>query len=250
MDSYLVKAINSVLDDVVQEDAVEVVLVVNGCNKDNISDKLKRIYTDVEKIIITKSNAMEISTALNEGIESSCGNILIRFDSDDIWVKGRFNEIVSSVQSSKSEFIFGTSLYDIIDSEGQFSRHGRPPLDKDKFIKRPFKSFTAHPAIFFSRTLFELVRYKPEYAGIEDVLFMHEILSLDCVNLMVIDKPLINYRIHEEQYTSVNKNNQKIRLAKYFHNNLFFYEKVILYIINKKIFTKGFTQALILSLKL
>lgn len=249
---YLFKALDSVFDEVDHYSNVEVVLVVNGFDAEEIFTEIENTYKNKESLILVRSKAKEISTALNDGIDVANGDILIRFDSDDLWLEGRLKEIINATSNVSNKYIFGTSLYKIIDDDDNYLMDGRKPLSIDKFISRPFKSYSAHPAVFFSRSVCKRVKYSPELAGIEDVVFMHNILQLPGIEVINIDKHLISYRVHNEQYTSINKLNQKIRLADYFYNKLSVFEKIIFWLLKKNIplIDVWLKKILVISLKL
>lgn len=232
-DSFLEESIDSILEDVSDSNDIEIIISCNGVDRSTIAGKLKDNYSSLSKIIILESSSGNISEALNFGIARARGRCIIRFDGDDLWNKGRFLKINQEFIKKRGENIFGTSNYLEIDQSGQVLGEGRRLRNPSHFLRRPFKSLTAHPAIFFSKDLWEMSQYESELAGIEDVDFMYRLLEIvHPSNFISIDDNLISYRKHSNQYTFKNRYQQKVRLARLFYNKLYFWEKTFLAILD------------------
>lgn len=221
-DQFASKALNSVLNDTTFSPRNhEIILVANGSA---IFHYLNQIQNLPFVTVIYEPEA-NISTALNIALTAARGQLIVRFDADDIWINNRFLELSRYATQKR---IFGTHSNFIIDDEDTRIGARNHMRDPKRFLRRPFRSLTTHPCIFFSKDLTTKINYKPEYAGIEDVIFMHDILTNEKPRIIFLEKPLVGYRQHQSQTTAKNLDAGKLRLAHYYHDKLFLHERALL----------------------
>jgi len=242
-DKYAVQAIESLLSDTsFSPQHHEVIFVANG---EQIVSDLDKIRT-LPFIHIIYRHEANISIALNAGLDEASGNLIVRFDADDLWIDGRFGELT---KISLSNNLFGSHCNYMINEDGIRVGIRTSMRETKRFIRRPFRSLTTHPCVFFSAALISQTRYKPEYAGIEDIIFMHELLSKEDPEIIFIDKPLISYRTHYSQTTAKNLNVGKIRLARYYYDKLYAHERVLLKLYESAILRRLWSYLLLRSLR-
>ncbi len=183
-----------------------------------IESILNQTYRNFELIIIDSSNVqvanflrnysdarikyvylknLNISEALNYGIEIAEGQLIGRMDSDDIAVINKFEKQIHFFKNSQYDLI-GTNFY-AIDLNGKVMGEKILPEYHDSIeYFMPIYSTILHPTILIKRkTLLEIGKYNVSYKVCEDnELFLR--LFKNNFKAYNIQKPLYYYRLNSK----------------------------------------------------
>ena len=146
----------------------EVILVVNG----EVSDFKKNTIDLFSKNLPIKPIFLEsnlgLSRGLNIAIEQSSSDWLVRFDSDDICSKTRFNIISNAINQYGSQYdVIGTFQEEFSNSSDLRSLR-RVPLTYQQIKKRLiFRNPMNHVTVFLKRSLFEKYKEPTFYPSID-----------------------------------------------------------------------------------
>lgn len=183
----------------------EVLIIDNGSTEENIV-KYKE-YIDKKMrfkfyAISRQEGKKNLSVALNYGLGQSRYNLIARMDSDDIMDRYRLEKQYEYFQKNEVDILGGQLK--IIGSE-QITNHPKV-VSKDLPIKTNW--FINHPTVMFKKDkITEIGGYldRPEYLA-ED----YELWTRSLKNGLVIHNlsdVLIEYRIHENNLTNIDKCN-------------------------------------------
>lgn len=165
--------------------------------KFNLEDKRIKYYK--------LSSDLGLAEILNFAIDEAAGKYLARMDYDDVSLSNRITEQVRFMEDNLDVVISGTNIRVIgtsIDSNVIPGQEVKRKLSHDEIIK----SLLANNAFFHPTVIFRLaefrqtqLRYRKSYDSAED-------LDLWCrasrvVKLANLDKALVLYRIHANQYS-------------------------------------------------
>ena len=146
----------------------EVLIVVNG----EISNFKKEIIHLFSKDLPIKPIFLEsnigLSRGLNIAIEQSSSDWLVRFDSDDICSKTRFNIISKAIEVyGKKYSVIGTYQEEFSDLSDKRSLRRVPLTHKDIKNRLIFRSPMNHVTVFFKRSLFDKFKNPTFYPTID-----------------------------------------------------------------------------------
>jgi glycosyltransferase involved in cell wall biosynthesis len=222
----------------------ELVSVLLPVHKDNpylemaIQSLLEQTYTNVEilfldnsqkglpekiwnksKIIrhIKISGNFGLSETLNAGIAESRGEFILRMDYDDICTPNRIHEQVKYMKEHPEIGVCGSFAEVIginIDSNVKPGEIIKRPTEPDSIIeyllyKNPF----LHPTVLMRRSMITRygLQYRKKFDSAEDLdLWARCARNFGLGN---IASPLIQYRIHESQYSRIDGINSQLQSA-------------------------------------
>lgn len=218
---YIERAIKSILDQTYSN--FELIIIDDSSSDDTI---LKVKGFDDPRIILLQNDKNEgIVYSLNKGISVSKGLFIARMDSDDISVINRLELQIGQFLSNTRLVLCGT-WYNVLFNNVIVRQVNLPISDNDIKKRLVFHNPFCHPSVMFKRELWDIVKYKRENVGCEDYAFW-----LDCEKLgefYNIPKPLLLYRVHNNN-VSLKSNSIKdsrlldlfkINIQKYFGINL------------------------------
>jgi glycosyltransferase involved in cell wall biosynthesis len=211
---YVEEAIQSVLNQTYRN--LELVIVDD--NSDDGTYELCNSYIDKRIRLFRRDRRMGISENLNFAFEQTLGDFILRMDGDDICELTRVEKQVSWMLANPHIMVSGTSVHYF----GAMNGSWHVPLENDKIKIGLLKTnVLIHPSVIFNRNLviekFGSLRvYDSHEEPCEDYWLWVKI-SLNNGILGNIDECLINYRCHERQVSSIQKEAQarissKIRL--------------------------------------
>lgn len=218
---YIEEAIKSIL---IQTYSNFELIIVDDFSTDDTISKVEG-FDDPRIVLLQNVNNEGIVYSLNKGISVSKGLFIARMDSDDISVKNRLELQIGQFLSNTRLVLCGT-WYNVLFNNVIVRQVNLPISDNDIKKRLVFHNPFCHPSVMFKRELWDIVKYKRENVGCEDYAFW-----LDCEKLgefYNIPKPLLLYRVHNNN-VSLKSNSIKdsrlldlfkINIQKYFGINL------------------------------
>lgn len=213
VEKYLIEAIESVLKSTYTR--FELIAINDGSTDNTI--KILQTYASSDrriKIINRKMNKGLVYT-LNEGIVHAHGNIIVRFDSDDIILPNTIQQQVEKLKSG-CDFVFGDAY--IIDEDGL--EYGRTyTLKYSKRLKElPFINRIIHSTVAFKKELIKMYgNYDISCVGYEDQELWYRFYKHK-LNFCYISKPLVKYRISLNSCQDRDYSDYYYLIAKYLLN--------------------------------
>jgi len=197
---FVISALRSILQQSVSD--IEVI-VINDGSTDSTEGLLSQIR-DERLRLVSRPNRGLIDS-LNEGVSLATGKYIARMDADDIAHPKRF-ELQLEFMRRHDLHLCGSAIRTF----GASSKIKRYPSD-DKTLKYGMlflgKSFP-HPTVIGLREVFEKFPYDKEFVHAEDAALWLKIISLDGIRVGNHPKPLLKYRLHQEQVSAVHSLSQ------------------------------------------
>jgi glycosyltransferase involved in cell wall biosynthesis len=125
---------------------------------------------DPRFIYVHPTERLGLPKSLNLAIDQARGQLIARFDSDDVCVPERLALQVAFLQGNPKISVVGGAL-DIISSDGEFLSHRRYPLDSTAIAKGMNLTTTiAHPTVMYRKEAVEQHGgYNPDFCFAEDL---------------------------------------------------------------------------------
>jgi glycosyltransferase involved in cell wall biosynthesis len=167
---------------------------------DRVSDDVRKILDNYKKndFLVIESPSDGIVAALNAGIDSAKGEFIARLDADDQMLPNRLIKQVEYLISHENVLVVGSQV-NLIDSKGNYiseSRYETDPSDIRRLMKVSCQ--ISHPTTMYRKSaLIEIKGYRDFYRNAEDYDLWVRLLRLG--DIAILDEPLLNYRIHENQ---------------------------------------------------
>lgn len=231
-DDRLLLTINSCIEQRVDFD-FEVVIVSNGCNRQQILEYLKRDFLH-DNIILLSCNLDGLIPSLNHGLSVCSGEYVGRVDVGDICLPNRWSQQVAKLDGNSSLAIIGGQIR-VVPPDENFSSY--PLTTKQIFTtwKNPF----AHPAVMFRKDIvLNKGGYKFPYAA-EDYGLWLELMCIDGLTFENLPEEVILYERDSEN------GHRKIRSAYY---GITLYIAYLFLRTPKKFLIKHFARNLIQSI--
>lgn len=212
---YLEDAVCSILNQTYKN--LELI-VINDCSTDNTGDILKQLANKDKRIkIITNETNLKLIDTLNKGVQLCNGDFIARMDSDDISLPTRIEKQVDYLQKNIDCDIVGT-LFNTFrtDKPNKFSLHTNPLKNEELQGYMLFKSGICHPSVMIRRRVFDelKLRFEKEYLHVEDYAFWSK--AIYKTQLANIGEPLLLYRIHANQVSTLHDTLQEENKKKVF----------------------------------
>tara|TARA_B110000977_G_scaffold200555_1_gene291532 strand:+ start:757 stop:1524 length:768 start_codon:yes stop_codon:yes gene_type:complete len=193
-DKNLIRSIDSALNQTFK--SIEVIIIINGENKDLISENLNRIYS-LNQIKIHLVNTHFINFSLAYGVDISKGDFVVRLDSDDFMLESRIEEQYDFMISNHDYVIVGSYVQKVKNNQN----HGinkYPINDKDiknaLFFKNPF----CHPSTMLRKSvLLKMGSYQGGVLAEDYDLYLRLISFSKSIKFYNIPKVLLYYNIDD-----------------------------------------------------
>ncbi len=192
--NYICEAIDSVLAQTYKN--VEIIVVDDG-STDNTRDIISQRYNS--KVTYILQNNAGPSSARNNGIKHSRGDLIAFLDSDDIWLPEKLEKQVELINQSQDIGLVSCGLYQI-DPNGNII--GNPLIRRNYKNKSSFlKELMIHNIIgggsssLIRRECFERVGFFDEeiWIGEDWNLWLRIAKNYE---VKFVEEPLIKYRVH------------------------------------------------------
>lgn len=191
---YLEQAINSIIEQTIGFDKIEVILINDGStdNSEEICRKYQKKYPQNIKYFIQKNSG--VSIARNKGLSEAKGKYINFLDGDDYWEKTAFEKSIKMLEENSDinfvavrDKLFGNSdKYHILDYK----------FDKNKIVdimKEPTMLQTLSTAGIFRGKFIKKYKYDEKIRYSEDAKLMTEIM-MDSNKYGIICDSLYNQR--------------------------------------------------------
>ena len=165
-----------------KEFITEIVLVRNGIIS---SSKIRSIrnakeYLKLKEIKLNKN--IGLSKALNIAIENASSEWLVRFDSDDLNVRNRFEFIQNKISEYGTKYdVLGTFINEFIDDNKDRLIIRKVPLEFKKIKSKLFQNNPMnHVTVFFKRSItfdYNDISFYPYIDGFEDYALWVKLIS-------------------------------------------------------------------------
>jgi hypothetical protein len=200
-EAFLIEALESVLAQ--SFDDLELVVVDDG-SSDSSAELLRQIR-DPRMRLLTNSRNIGFAGSLNRGFDAAQGSYIARLDADDVCVRDRLRQQVDYLDAHQSVAILGTAARVVGEGLVGAVVWSVPESPLAVRFAALLRSPFLHPSGMIRRTAFkpgELV-YDARFAPAEDYeLWSRALRSANGANL---SQPLITYRLHGAQMTSVRR---------------------------------------------
>tara|TARA_B100001093_G_C26749417_1_gene980411 strand:+ start:591 stop:1436 length:846 start_codon:yes stop_codon:yes gene_type:complete len=132
-------------------DDFEIILVINGDQRDLIYNNVVSWYKDNKKIRIFVTELKHVIFSLSLGLHYAKGDLIARMDSDDISKPNRLRSQVDFMNQFPEIDILGSD-YEIINNKGEIINFVNvPKTDKDIRKKLIYKNPLCNPSVIFRK---------------------------------------------------------------------------------------------------
>ncbi|NTU73228.1 glycosyltransferase [Candidatus Roizmanbacteria bacterium] len=213
-EQYIRQAVESVLQQTYSN--IELVIIDDG-SKDKTLQILKDINDDRMQIIRQKNQGAH--TAINRGLELSRGQYLTILNSDDVYENNRLEIIVNEMEKHKDISLVATWI-NVINEKGESLGIKRGWDNMEPWpLEHPEKSYKGTHDFrlnllqgnFIATTSNAVVRREAyqKAGGMRNFRFAHDwdffLRILFSGNGLLINKPLVNYRVHSKNTITSNR---------------------------------------------
>lgn len=206
VEKYVIESVTSILDQTYTD--IEII-AINDCSTDSTKEKLEYLADKDSRIKVFNNDVnLKLINTLNKGIELCSGKYIARMDADDISLPTRIEKQVEFLENNHDYSIVSTMFYTFRSGSNKKDLYLNPTEYEDLQAFILFKSGICHPAVMIRKTLFtELgLRFEHDYLHVEDYALWSK--ALYCTKLANLGEPLLLYRVHENQISTVNENAQ------------------------------------------
>ena len=236
-EKYISEAIKSVLG---QDYSNFELIIIDDGSQDN-SDKIITSFKD-SRIKYIKQENSGAHASINRGLEISSGDYLSILNSDDVYTRNRFKEMSKILDTNKSiDFI--CSYIEIINQNGKKLgiKEGFKNLDpwpmqnpektfkktndfKKNLLMSNFIATTSN--MFFRRNVYDTI------GGMRNLRFAHDwdfaLRVAEKFECYLLEKPVLKYRIHNNNTISSNKKWMLFEIVWVFVANINKFKNIIL----------------------
>lgn len=218
-EKYIFEAIQSILNQTYNNFEL---LIIDDCSTDSTLQICKS-FQDNRIVIIEKEKNSGYTNSLNYGISIAKGIYIARMDGDDISLPTRFEKQVAFMEVNKDVVVCGTA-FSIIETDNLI----RVPEKHDEIVTGMLKGCKiAHPSVMLRKSAFIAndIVYNIEMEPAEDYALWVQLIAVG--KLHNLQEPLLKYRVHETQVSSL-RNETQIESARKTRLTLLFYLNVII----------------------
>jgi glycosyltransferase involved in cell wall biosynthesis len=217
---YIEDAVDSILNQTYRD--FEFIILEDGSNDGSREKLIEYSEQDARIKLIQNEKNKGLTKNLNHGLDIAQGKYIARMDGDDIAMPTRFEEQVKHFEADGELVLIGTGYYTIDNNTERY----RLTLDSyDKKVTTWLSIFTPplmHPSSMYRKSLMELgLRYDEKTFPAEDFDFWSRIMQHGTCYL--IPKPLIDYRLHDNNISATRRGEQLKRSAEIVQRNISYY---------------------------
>ena len=219
-ENQIKKSVNSILNQSYKN--LELIIIIdNPSNKNEYLKIMKKNFDDNRiKILINEKN-IGLALSMNKAFNYSDGYYIARMDADDIAYQKRIENEVESLEKGNYDFV--CTGYIFIDEEDN-QINGTYKYYQPDELKRALITTNCihHPTVLMKRENFEKVGGYRNFPCSQDYDLWLRLLEQQCQFIM-IDEPLLKYRVREDSTTSRKKFLQAVTL---YYISLLFYQRL------------------------
>jgi len=232
-EKYLKQSIKSVIEQYYNN--FELILWDN-CSTDN-SLKIIKSFDDSRIKYFYSNNKTTLYKARNLAVKKTSGKLIAFLDCDDWWEKNYLSSRSEFFRTDNSFYYSNTNLIFKKNNKKKLYRNFRLPNGKiiDQLVRDYFIIISG---VIFKKKIFEdNIFFNENYNIIGDYDFMMRVSSI--YNGHSIDLPLVNYRVHSSNFSTLNSKMfyqeykdwyYKNMSNDFFRKNIFFLEKKLKYL--------------------
>lgn len=214
-EKYVEESMNSILRQTYTN--VEII-AINDCSTDRTKEILQVLAKGDSRItLVNNEKNLKLIETLNKGVSLCKGDYIARMDADDIALPTRIEKEVDFLERHKDHDIVSTLFYAFrSENPGKRDLHHSPLIDDELRAYMLFKSGICHPAVMIRKRVFtELgLKFESEYLHVEDYALWSE--AIYKTKIANINEPLLLYRVHQSQVSSLNEDLQTENKKKVF----------------------------------
>lgn len=207
VEKYVTEAVKSISNQTYQN--LEII-TINDCSSDNTLLILEQLAKEDSRIrVISNEENLKLIKTLNKGIGLCNGEYIARMDADDISLPTRIEKEVDFLERNKDHDIVSTLFYAFpSENPDKKSFHHSPLKDSELRAFILFKSGICHPAVMIRKRVFTDLglKFESEYLHVEDYALWSE--AIYKTKIANIGEPLLLYRVHQQQVSSLHENLQ------------------------------------------
>lgn len=202
-EKHLKQAIESILNQTVQDFEL---IIVNDGSTDNSLNILAG-FNDARIKVFSNTENKGLAYTRNRLVALSKGKFIAILDSDDLAFPSRFEEQLAVFKSNPSVKLVGTGVQPIDENDKLIGKPWTGTLSAPK-IKAElfFNNYFSQSSIMVERECFKSFIYEERFAPAEDYFIWTQIASK--YETALIDKVLVNYRVHQNSISHVQKERQ------------------------------------------
>lgn len=211
-ENYIEEAVNSILGQTHNDFEL---IIVDDCSTDNTANILDG-YSDKRVFVTHNEVNCGISYSTNKAISLSTGKYIAIMDDDDIAMSKRLEIQVDYLENNETIDIVGGNT-EMIDQFGKHLSYCIPPRNNPLYFRAmllfegpDFANGTAMIRKDFISN--NNLRYRDNYLGMQDYQFYIESSKIGFISS--VDDVLLKYRIHTDNETSRQYNNNGSERAK------------------------------------
>lgn len=183
------------------------IIAINDCSTDATSSILHNMAEKDNRIkVYDNDQNLKLIKTLNKGVALCNGNYIARMDSDDIALPQRIEKEVDFLEKNKDyDIVSSLFLAFRTDNPSKKDLHHNPLKYEDLQAYMLFKSGICHPAVMMRKRIFTDLglSFEMEYLHVEDyALWSKAVYKTKIAN---IGEPLLLYRVHANQVSSLNE---------------------------------------------
>lgn len=200
-EKYLVDAIDSILNQTFTD--LEFIIVNDGSTDRSSEILSQKAFEDARILVLDNESNLGLTKSLNRALDKSVGKFIARQDADDVSDSSRLKRQLSVLSDNPEIGLVGTSVQ-IIDENGLVGRI-YPALVHDTDIRWQmlFRNVFKHSSIVVRSEIINShgIRYNEQLVYAQDYeLWSRVLLYCKATN---IDEPLVKYRVHGKQISTI-----------------------------------------------
>lgn len=197
-EKYILEAVNSILNQTFTN--FELIIIDDGSRDSSI--QIINSIKDERIVFLRNEENKGLIYTLNKGIGLSKGNYIARMDADDISENNRFMKQLTEFKKDSNLVICGSYIKTFGNGAEEFINHipsSNSQILSSIFFRCPF----AHPSVMIKKSaLMQLDEfYREDYKHSEDYDLWSRLVFKG--NSLNIPEYLLNYRVHENQVSTV-----------------------------------------------
>lgn len=198
-----------------------IIIIDNPSNKNEYLKTMKKNFDDNRIKILVNEKNMGLALSMNKAFNYSEGYYIARMDADDIAYQKRIEKEVERLEKGNYDFVCTGYIF-IDEKDNQIN--GTYKYYQPDELKRALITTNCihHPTVLMKRENFEKVGGYRNFPCSQDYDLWLRLLEQQCQFIM-IDEPLLKYRVREDSITSRKKFLQAVTL---YYISLLFYQRL------------------------
>lgn len=201
---YIRQAVESILNQTFSDFEL---IIIDDCSTDSTLEIIKS-YKDCRINIVEKEQNTGLTNSIIQGVLLAKGEYIARMDGDDISMPGRFKTQLNFLENNPEIILCGSAV-EII-GKNFISRY--PTTHEMIKIQLCFNASFYHPTIMTRRKVLTTNNYDKGFEPAEDYELWTRLVTIG--KLANLDEVLLHYRIHENQTSSMRKQEQESLIFK------------------------------------